>query len=402
MLKKLGPGLLYAGAAIGVSHLVQSTKAGALYGTAFIGIVILANVLKYPFFEFGIRYATVTNKSLLHGYRNLGFWAIPLFVLTTISTMFTVQAAVTIVTAGLFEEVFGLGLPLYIWSTLLLIICAIILLIGKYKTLDSLIKWVIITLALMLVVTLIAAFSNPENSLDYKPFSLSNEIDILFFIGLVGWMPAPFDISVWNSVWATEKNKTAKRTLKEALFDFKIGYWGTTFLAVCFLLLGALMLFNSPEELSNQGTKFAGQVVNLFTSNLGNWSYYIIAIAAMLTMFSTTITCFDAFPRTLSLLNEKSSAKQINTSYWIWLAIVGFGAITILAFFAKDMGEMIKIATLISFVSAPVLAVMNYLVVTHKSFPKEFHPQKMLKILSWTGLLFLLGFTFYYLYLILF
>ena len=27
-LKKLGPGLLFAGAAIGVSHLVQSTKAG--------------------------------------------------------------------------------------------------------------------------------------------------------------------------------------------------------------------------------------------------------------------------------------------------------------------------------------------------------------------------------------
>ena len=29
ILKKLGPGLLFAGAAIGVSHLVQSTKAGA-------------------------------------------------------------------------------------------------------------------------------------------------------------------------------------------------------------------------------------------------------------------------------------------------------------------------------------------------------------------------------------
>ncbi len=32
ILKKLGPGLLFAGAAIGVSHLVQSTKAGADFG----------------------------------------------------------------------------------------------------------------------------------------------------------------------------------------------------------------------------------------------------------------------------------------------------------------------------------------------------------------------------------
>ena len=31
-LKKIGPGLLFAGSAIGVSHLVQSTKAGANFG----------------------------------------------------------------------------------------------------------------------------------------------------------------------------------------------------------------------------------------------------------------------------------------------------------------------------------------------------------------------------------
>ena len=31
ILKTLGPGILYAGAAIGASHLVQSTRAGANY-----------------------------------------------------------------------------------------------------------------------------------------------------------------------------------------------------------------------------------------------------------------------------------------------------------------------------------------------------------------------------------
>ena len=47
-LKALGPGLLWAGAAVGVSHLVQSTRAGATYGFALLGIVLLANVFKYP------------------------------------------------------------------------------------------------------------------------------------------------------------------------------------------------------------------------------------------------------------------------------------------------------------------------------------------------------------------
>ena len=56
LLEVLGPGLLMAGAAIGVSHLVQATRAGADYGYQLIGLVLLVNVLKYPFFEYGHRY----------------------------------------------------------------------------------------------------------------------------------------------------------------------------------------------------------------------------------------------------------------------------------------------------------------------------------------------------------
>ncbi|MDA9312672.1 hypothetical protein N9515_07945 [Vicingaceae bacterium] len=51
VLARLGPGLLYAGAAVGVSHLVQSTRAGANYGLLMILVVIAANVIKYPFFK---------------------------------------------------------------------------------------------------------------------------------------------------------------------------------------------------------------------------------------------------------------------------------------------------------------------------------------------------------------
>ena len=51
IISKLGPGLLFAGAAIGVSHLVQSTRAGADFGWGLIWALILVNILKYPFFS---------------------------------------------------------------------------------------------------------------------------------------------------------------------------------------------------------------------------------------------------------------------------------------------------------------------------------------------------------------
>lgn len=45
-----GPGILFACIAIGVSHLVQSTRAGADYGLLILGFVIVVTLLKYPFF----------------------------------------------------------------------------------------------------------------------------------------------------------------------------------------------------------------------------------------------------------------------------------------------------------------------------------------------------------------
>ena len=71
-----GPGLVWAATSIGVSHLVQSTRAGATAGFALVGIIVFALLLKYPFFEYGARYAAATGKSLVEGYRGIGRWAL--------------------------------------------------------------------------------------------------------------------------------------------------------------------------------------------------------------------------------------------------------------------------------------------------------------------------------------
>ena len=66
--KTLGPGILFASTAIGVSHLVQSTRAGAKYGFGLLIFIIIANLFKYPFFEFASRYSNVKKVSIIEGY----------------------------------------------------------------------------------------------------------------------------------------------------------------------------------------------------------------------------------------------------------------------------------------------------------------------------------------------
>ena len=99
-----------------------------------------------------------------------------------------------------------------------------------------------------------------------------------------------------------EKDKTAitKTKRKEAIFDFNIGYIGTLFLGICFVLLGALVMYKSGENFSDKGGVFATQLIDLYTQNLGEFSYIFIAIAAFTTMFSTTLTTLDASPRAMN------------------------------------------------------------------------------------------------------
>ena len=107
-LRQLGPGLLFAGAAIGVSHLVQSTRAGADYGFGLIWALVLIHIIKYPFFQYGPRYAATTGKSLLDGYKKLSKIVLVIYFIINLLTMFTIQTAVTIVTAGIATYIFGI------------------------------------------------------------------------------------------------------------------------------------------------------------------------------------------------------------------------------------------------------------------------------------------------------
>ena len=144
LLQSLGPGLLFAGAAVGVSHLVQSTRAGADFGFGLLWALFLVNILKYPFFQFGPRYVAATGETLLDGYRKLGKPVLVIYYILNLASMFTIQAAVTIVTAGLAAELFGISNNLVIWSSVLLLISILILAFGKYKVLDNLMKYIFI------------------------------------------------------------------------------------------------------------------------------------------------------------------------------------------------------------------------------------------------------------------
>ena len=397
-LKQFGPGLLFAGAAVGVSHLVQSTRAGAEFGFGLVWALLLVNIFKYPFFQFGPRYALATGESLLEGYKKLGKGILLIYFFISLATMFTIQLAVTIVTASLASYIFGDFVPIEIWTLIILAVCFFLLAFGRYKLLDRTMKIIVIILSITTIAAVLMALINFESEISFAQTLPRNGLEIAFLIAFMGWMPAPLDISIWQSLWALEKQKeNSDYGVKTSIFDFNVGFVATIILGLGFIALGALVMFQSGIKFTDSGSGFANQLMSMYSKSLGNWSYLMVGIAAFAAMLSTTLSTLDASPRSMAKTTQLFFANKTKSGYLFWLIILTMGTILIFFLLSSEMGLLIKVATILSFLTAPFYAIINYRLVTSKHMPKEWQPSFKMHILSWSGILFLLGFSVWYL-----
>ena len=424
--KTLGPGILFASTAIGVSHLVQSTRAGANFGFGLVWAVVLSNVLKYPFFEYASRYANATKTSIIDGYLKLGKGMLWVYFIITLLTMFFVTSAVGVVTVGFMDNLFGISgtvknilgtnsfvNPTLVTPLIIILICGSILFFGKFSLLDSLVK----VIGAVLLISTVFAFvmvlnKGPQTQIEsFIPpdvWDWTNIGTFGFLIALMGWMPTALDLSAWNSLWTLERIKQTNYTpkLRETQVDFFIGYAISGFLALCFITLGTYLMFGTGETLSDKAPVFAHQVVTMYTNSIGDWSYFLIAISAFTIMFGTFIAVLDGYSRSLErtivLLTQHktkkftSSKKLFNLSLIILVGI----SFTIMYYFVyaptsspKGFKNLVDFTTSTSFIFAPIIAIVNFRLVQSKFVGKDAAPGKIMTILSYIGIAFLLCFA---------
>jgi len=404
----LGPGIVWAATSIGVSHIVQATRAGADFGFALLGVILLAHVVKYPFFLFGPKYAGLTGKSLLDGYKSVSDWCFYLFLILTFITMFFVQSGVTIVTSALALNLFGDIFSLSEWAALVLIIVSLVLVIGHYRVLNTLLKWMMLVLVICSLIAWFAAVGQLgfTPSGDGPMISLSSAASIAFIVALIGWMPTAIEVSVWHSIWTLSRvEKPGVEAAKNARVDFNIGYIVSLFLAIIFVWLGALLMFGQGEGFASSAAAFAGQLVGLYSRVLGDWSWLLMAIVTFVALFSTTFAVADGFPqvwkRAYKLVVNKdvvNKDKKANWVYIISLALLAFGSWWIINDFAADIKSLLDFVTTISFVSAPVYAWLNYKVMMGIDVPGYQKPQGWFKIYTLICLTVLTLFSLFFLW----
>lgn len=405
--RAFGPGLMWAAAAIGVSHLVQSTRAGALAGFGLAGVILFALILKYPFFEYGPRYAAATGRSLVEGYRRIGRWALWLYFVMTLVTAVIHQVALLLLLAFLIQFTLGASAPpVWVIGGSVYVACALLLTAGRFRGLDLVIKAVVVVLAVSTLVAAAIAVPRADlSTLSLSPLAM-RALPLGFILALVGFMPAPVDMSVMSSLWTLAKDRTVgqRSSVETVVLDFRIGYAGTAFFAFAFLMLGAVVMHGSGETFSEAGPAFSTQLIELYTTMLGDWTRPVVLVAVLTTVFSSALVVIDGFPRVLdrclpNIRGEEEPGRDRSPGRGYWVMLVAFGVLNLLglSLFTQNLTPMIDFATIFSFATAPVLGYLNLRAMTSDDVPQDARPGRAMLALSYLGLALLGGLTVLYL-----
>lgn len=393
-IRALGPGILLASGAVGSSHLIASTQAGALYGWQLAIIILLANVLKYPFFRFSTHYTLKTGKSLIEGYAEKNRLYVWTFFILSIALATISSGAATLITAVIIKTAIPtLSFSVNTVAVLVMITTLVLLLFGHYRTLDRITKLIMISLTVTTVsAAVIAANRGMQIQPDFIEPSPWNMASLAFIIALMGWMPLPLEVTAINSMWITAKQKLAPSNYKDAMLDFNIGYVISTVLALVFLALGAFVQYGNGEPVEMVGGKYIGQLINMYAVTIGEWSRMLVAFIAFACMFGTALTVIDGYSRINAeasrlLLREK---QRSNRSIVLWTCWSAFSGLAVILWFNSALAEMLRFAMISAFLTAPIFAWLNYSLVrmTHREAIST--PMNMLAV---TGLIYLTGFA---------
>jgi len=390
MLGRLGPGLLFAATAVGVSHLVQSTRAGAEFGLTMAALIVFICLVKYPAFRFGAEYAAAAKESLIVGYERQGRWLLVFFFVAIAIEGLTVVPAVSLVAGGMTMNFLGISANEIIFTMGTIIVCSIALAFGRYRLLEQTTKVLVALFAVLSIIAAIAAVSTiGEGQALAAPMPL-NEENLFFSVAVAGWMPVGMGGAVFLSLWVRAKSVARDRSveLDEARFDFNVGYITTIVIALCFLLMGSVILFGSGVDLSANSVGFAAQLIGLFTQTVGGWIAPVIRVAALAVMFSTVLAVIDGFARvyadvTERLIGTRESLWTQDRLYISYMVIQAGVALALMLYFLQSFGAFIGFVTTVGFLVAPVIAYLNHRIMLNEPLAQAARPPAWLR--NWSA-----------------
>ena len=155
--------------------------------------------------------------------------------------------------------------------------------------------------------------------------------------------------------------------------------------AFLFMVLGAAISQGANTEVPASAGAFATLVINLFTAQLGDWSFFVIGLVAFVTMFSTLLTALDGqvrifdrllattFPQRYAEATPQTKQRVFNVSVFVYAC----GGATIVGLFMQSFGTFINFVTSLGFLLAPLIAFLNHRAMFNTDVPPTIQPSRL-------------------------
>ena len=354
--------------------------------------------MKYPFFLAGPAYTVYAGESLVAGYGRLGrgwvrlLWALEVFGGIT-------SAAASCAFSAAIVRFIAPSIPMPAACALVMAAAVLVILCGRYRLLSAVLKTLVALLAFITVCAVLvyageALSANGAGAVlpALSPWTFAS---LGFIVMMTGWMPCPLDLSAIQSVWVTCQQRNEGVTARGLFFDFNLSYAATALLAVVFLALGVLMMHDSGQTPASNGAAFTAQLIGMYEAAVGGWSRPFMALMAFACIWDTTITVLDGYARVIGVCQQHIRGlpeDAPSSAFTVRVLVQAVLGLVLILFFKSEMLVLLQFAMISAFCTTPILAWLNYRLMTGPLVPAAKRYGPLMHLWSLAGLVFLFGF----------
>lgn len=420
----IGPGVLWALAALATGELLFTPRVGAQYGYALMWALIAALVLKlFVTREIG-RYSVVTGQRLLSGMADLPGprgWA--LWVILVPQLVVGVAAIAGIASAAASAFTLAVPGPIELWTGVVIAAAAGLVLFGRYTG----VEWVSRIIGLLLAIGVVVAAVLVGPSLGEAASGVVPTVpedlvvaDILPWLGFLSNGAAGL---MWYSYWVVAKGvgvgalerpgrldprsldagqvARVRQWLRTMTLDSTFAVVGVGIITVAFLILGAELL--RPEGIVPAESDVARDLTTLFSEVFGSVGFWLMVVGLISAFWTATLTNIDGWKRLYTDGIRKVLPSHLAQRPWAsptvigrvavigWLAVLPFAVFVIFG----DPVALLTLAGSIEAVHIPLVAAL-VLWLNRRTLPSALRAGWAATTLVVIAIVFFAGFAAYY------
>ncbi len=290
IFKTLGPGIIVAATGIGAGDLIAAAVSGAQYGYALLWATIVGAVLKYVLNEGVSRWQLVNGSSLIQAWteklNSIFSWY---FFIYLILWSFIVAAAL-MAACGLAAHAIIPALSVSQWGVIHSILAAILVIAGKYKLIERIMKFFI---AMMFVITIISAILIQPDVLAILKSVFMPTIpagSLKFILGVIGGVGGSVTLLSYG-YWISEKKWKGSTFLRQSRIDLGFAYVLTGVFGMAIMIVAA---GTKPDVM--QGNLMVLELANKMGEVTGSAGKWIFLIGFWGAVFSSMIGVWHGIP----------------------------------------------------------------------------------------------------------